>query len=177
MGKITNTVFELTTNPSYLKSRRKDSNDHRPSTEDKLKNRIRVYIGGYSSQESNCYVFMSGSEFKSVFDAYHADSRYKARPAIVKLTNPQTHKSIHRIYAFYSEMPYQNGAVVLSHHSLLRLVDNKDQFENMDTLDLKPGSLISYYWSHPIYTTMLSIRASVISLILALFGIILTLLL
>lgn len=156
-------VYELTMN-RHVAENRDNTNPQSGAT---LKDRGKVYVGGYSSEESNCRAFLNGRDFRTVFGDYHANTKYRTRPAIVKITNKQTGMSIHRIYAAGNIHNGKDKPLALSYHSLIRLIRNKDEFDNLCQVEVSKGCWAAYLWNHPNFVTMVTIRLAVIGLVVS----------
>ena len=161
--KETFDVYELTMN-RHVADNRENANLQHGAT---LRDREKVYVGGYSSEESNCRAFLNGRDFRTVFGDYHANTKYRTRPAIVKITNKQTGMSIHRVYAAGNIHGGEARSVALSYHSLVRLIRNRHEFENLCQVEVSKGCWAAYLWNYPNFVTMVSIRLAVIALVVS----------
>lgn len=171
-GSVLRTVYEAKFGSCYKQDPRTQDNDH-----EKLKVRHRCFIEDYSPVDCDSIVFLDGNDFKGIFGDRHADTNYKNKLAIVKITNPQNGKSIHRQLRTSSEL-HRNGwknHAVLTYFSLINLVNSQSQLENMDKVEISKGSIYKYYWNHPYHATKVATRIGIYSVVIGIISLILSL--
>ena len=53
-----------------------------------LADRPKVLVDGYTIKEADNYAFISGRNFHTIYGDYRPNTKYKVKPAILKITNP-----------------------------------------------------------------------------------------
>lgn len=139
-----------------------------------LSMRPHIYVGRLSIEQEDAYIFLSGNDFREIFGVRHGDSQYYRRhPAIVKITRGK--KRIYRQFHTLNTNQITNYAA-LSYNSLLALSNTAKNLRDIDTISLSPSKgWLTLYWKHPIFSRVTSNRQSIIAIILAIIGIILSL--
>ena len=129
----------------------------------------------YSLTECTELAFLRGEDFKEIFGEYNAD--YGSSLAVVKITNPITGMSVHRLFRTCPDLNLPDGVnyVALTYTSLLRLSNSRESFKSMNQLIISKGCKWLYYWNHPFPATKVSVRLGVIGIMLSLVGIVVSL--
>lgn len=75
--------------------------------------REHMCITDYSPNECEELVFMQGADFEKIFGHKDGDPKLHGRLPVVKVTNPNTKKSVHLLYRTSSEISgYKDYAVM-----------------------------------------------------------------
>lgn len=169
MNSIERKVFVL--NPSWSSMQNEKSHG---KTEDAsiLKDRSSLCVKDFTRNEFNEIAILSGPDYKKLFGDTNANVGSKF--TVVKITNPQTGKSIHRLYRTSSSVRGMNNYIGLSYTSLLSLSKDQESFDNMDQLLVEPGSRVKYYAKHPDLTTRIMLWGTIISVVLSVLSIIIS---
>lgn len=143
----------------------------------RFKGRHRAFIEDYSAVDSDNYVFLEGKEFARIFGDRHADTGYKNKLAIVKVTNPANGKSIHRQFRTLSNLHRQgwDDYAILTYYSLIKLVNSQDELDAMNKVEVSKGSIYKYYWNHPYHATQISTRIGVFGVFISVISLIISL--
>lgn len=108
--------------------------------------------------------------YKEIFGKTKSTSDIESKLlSVVKITF--NGKSIHRRFCTISSM--KKGYAALSCDSLLMLDSNISAIKNVQ---FSKGSKFCYYWNHPFHATRISMRIGTISIAMAIFSILITLL-
>lgn len=126
------------------------------------------------ASDCDSVVYCEGEDFLRIFGNRRANTKYKRTPPIVKVTNPMTGHSIHRVYRMGRNFP--KNACGLSYFSLLELINNNDDMKRMGRVLLSKGSLWKYYWYHPFHATKVSTRLGIFSMSIGLLSLLISIL-
>lgn len=139
--------------------------------------RNRLLLPEYFASDCDCSVYCNGKDFAAIFGRRRSNTKYKSIPPVVKVTNPRTRLSIHRIYRMYpSEYKIKEEHCVLTYQSLLELINNNNDMNRLDRVLLSKGSLWKYYWHHPFHATRISMHLGVYSMLIGLLSLVISLL-
>lgn len=113
-------------------------------------------------------VYLRGADFRNIFGKKRADSEYKNKKAIVKVS--RNGKSILCMYKCCLECGEIKDFVGLTYESLLRLSDSTDDINNIGKLTLSPGSRIWFYLRYSDLGTRIGIWALLITILSIVFA-------
>lgn len=166
---ISRRVFQVAANRGISAS---DKHNGKTETAQCLDGRFRIHIDDYSLQECTELAFLRGSDFVNIFGKKNPE--YGSKLTVVKITNPKTKKSIHRLYRTSSSIHGMNGYIGLSYPNLLALSSSSDSIKEMDELEITEGCRFLYYWNHPYSMTKVSTRIGLVGLVFSLVGLIIS---
>lgn len=126
------------------------------------------------TSDCDCVVYCEGKDFLRIFGNRRANTKYKRTPPIVKVTNPKTGNSIHRVYRMGKNCP--DNTCALSYFSLLELINNNDDMKRLGRVLLSKGSLWKYYWYHPFHATKVTTRLGILSMVIGLLSLLISIL-
>lgn len=164
-------VYQLTTLHDVVKY---DLNHNKTYNGKQLCERPRIAINDYTQTESNEFAFLSGCDFRSIFGDKNAN--YGSKLAVVKITNAQTGKSIHRLFRTSHDVHNLSSYIVLSYSSLLNLCKDQATFDCMDKLVVSEGCVLKYYINHPNHCTKIMLWMAIASTLLSIVSILVSIL-
>lgn len=133
-----------------------------------------IYVEHIRDESLEDSVYMSSSSYTMIFNKKRSDdSSSRRRLAVVKITYPQTHRSIYRKYVFcpdYSGITDNNLAL---HPSSIRELGDNKTIVGKD-VEVSRGSVFLYFWKHPFHATRISTKLGFLSILLALISIAIT---
>jgi|GEM_PF-6451373 hypothetical protein len=134
-----------------------------------------ICIRDYSPTEYEELAFMQPSDYQLIFGI--KDSEGKRRGSqIVKITNPNNGRSIHRQYRTSYEIHGLHNYVSITFTAIKEIVNSKEEFDNLRYVQVSKGSRICYYITHPNYAVRISIYLGSISVILGILSFLISLL-
>lgn len=155
-------VFQLT---SSLEIAKQEVAHGKSTNGNQLSERPKIAIGDYTQTESNEFAYLSGRDFKLIFGDKNAN--YGSKQTVVKITNAQTGKSIHRLYRTSHDIHGLSNYIVLTYSSLLHLCKDQDTFDRMDKLIVSKGSIMKFYLNHPNHCTKIMLWMALLSIVLS----------
>lgn len=155
-------VFQLTSVPEIY---RQESDKRKIVNSRQLSERPKIAISDYTQTESNEFAYLSGRDFKLIFGDKNAN--YGSKQTVVKITNAQTGKSIHRLYRTSHDIHGLSNYIVLTYSSLLHLCKDQDTFDRMDKLVVSKGNIIWFYLNHPNHCTKIMLWMAIFSILLS----------
>lgn len=164
-------VYQLTTSYEVVKNEMSHGKSH---TGKQLSERAKIAINDYTQNESNEFAYLSRSDFQTIFGKRNAD--YGSKQVVLKITNAQTGKSIHRLYRTSHNIHGLKDYIVLTYSSLLKLSNSQDSFNRMDKLVVSKGCIFWFYMYHPNHCTKITIWMAAVSIIVSLISIVIALL-
>lgn len=127
----------------------------------------RIIKEDYSANYYDDLALLRNEDYQHIFgNPRYKDSNKRKRLAIVKITNPETGKSIQRAYR--GERSCKGEQIGLTSNSI-RFLSNED-IDKPITVIVKKGSVFAYFWNHPFHATRISMKLGVYSLIFSILG-------
>lgn len=154
-----------TTSNEKVKERQKNEKRGRPF----------ICIRDYSPMEYEELAFMQSSDFQLIFGVKDSEGKRKGSQ-IVKITNPNNGKSVHRQYRTSYEISKMYDYVSISYTAIKNIVNSKGDFDDLRRVYVSEGSRLCYYLSHPNYAVRISIWLGSISVLLGVLSLLITLL-
>ena len=119
--------------------------------------RERICITDYSPVEYEELVFLPHADFEEIFGYKDGDPRLKGKLPVVKVTNPNTGKSVHLLYRTSSEISGYKNYAVMTFSAIKRISSNPEELQNLKQVEISKGSRLYFYVCHPIHNVRCSI--------------------
>lgn len=158
-------VLYQTTSNEKVKERQNNEKHGRPF----------ICIRDYSPMEYEELAFMQPSDFQLIFGVKDSEGKRKGSQ-IVKITNPNNGKSVHRQYRTSYEIRGLHDYVSITYTAIKNIVNNKGEFDNLRNVYISKGNRLCYYLTHPNYAVRISIWLGSISVLLGVLSLLITLL-
>ncbi|MBQ7741429.1 MAG: hypothetical protein IJT90_00665 [Bacteroidaceae bacterium] len=156
-------VFRITHDPT-LPKREEKRIDKNPKN-NSLSKRPHLYVSESASDLSDAYVYLCGRDFREIFGTRHGDSlKYSRTIPVVKISRGK--KRIYRQFRCLNIQGFSQYAG-LSYTSLLGISYSNEDMKNINTVELSPGNILSYYSNHPFHATRVSFQIGIISIIIS----------
>ena len=168
--------MEKSNQPPQWKLYQTTSNEKVKERQDKEKHgRPKICIRDYSPTEYEELAFLQPSDFELIFGVPDSSGKWRGSP-IVKITNPNNGKSVHRMFRTSDEIHSIRDYVSISYTAIKSIVKSKEEFDSLRYVRISKGNRLYYYLIHPNYAVRISIWLGSISVVLGIISLIIALL-
>ena len=162
---LTRKLHQTTSNPSV-----KEFNKNHPHE------RERICITDYSPVEYEELVFLRGADFEKIFGYKDGSPKLKGRLPVVKVSNPNSGKSVHLLYRTSAEISGYHDYAVMTFSAIKKITSSPEELEHLESVNVSKGSAFRFFFNHPIHSVRCSIRLALLSILLGIMSVIIALL-
>lgn len=158
---LTRELHQTTPNQSVIEYNKKHPHE-----------RERICITDYSPVEYEELVFMEGADFEKIFGYQDGSPKLKGRLPVVKVTNPNSGKSVHLLYRTSAEISGYKEYAVMTFSAIKKITSSPEELKHLKSVEISKGSAWCFFLNHPIHSVRCSIRLALLSIILSIISVV-----